>query len=342
MMLKFIKEENKNIIFLILFISLILVCLPRFDRADRGPVKQFVGNDELYEGLPIDILIYTKYITYFRTGNGADQINPPYSYRVLVPFLASQLPYSPMTSLNLINLIFLLIGLIFLYKILKISGVRFDFRIVGCLLYIFSFPMFYYATSGYIDGSFVGLEITVIYFILSRNIIAVFILIFLGCLLSEKIVILLPFMIAFLYREKISLNSSLLLTIGFLLIYFAVAIAVRKLAPSQTQGYVWLPGELFLMQNIFRPKAYLSFIITLGIPGILAIISYFKFSAEKVKTYSYFYIGFMTSIALYIYSFFSAWADGRTIWTIYPFAIPLTVLYLQNRKKLNDKIFLIN
>jgi len=328
---KLFKEENKNLIFLFLFFSLIIVSLPRFDRADYGPIKKFVGYEELYEGLPYDILIYKRYIEYFRTGQGEGKIHSPYTQRIFVPFMASYLPFAPLTSFNLVNLTFLLIGLICLYQILIKLMIDFEFRVIGCLLYIFSFPLFYYGTSGYIDGTIIGMMMAACYFTISRKWLLLFIVICCGTLASEKTIILLPFFVAYLYTKKINFKTSLYLVLIFVSVYIITIISLRKFAPSSEQSYVWIPGMEFIMQNIFRPKTYLSFLITFGLPGLLAIISYFKLPAEIRRSVFYFYVGCATSIVLYLFSIFSAWADGRTVWTSYPFTIPLAVLYLQSR-----------
>ncbi|MBL8008065.1 MAG: hypothetical protein JNJ56_11070 [Ignavibacteria bacterium] len=326
---KYITEKYKYIIFIILLVCLITVCIPRFDRADYGPVKHFAGNEELYEGLPFDIMIYRNYIEYFRNGTGEDKITAPYSYRVLVPFLASLMPFEPLTSLNLVNLIFLISGLLFLYLIMCETYTGFQFRIAGCLMFIFSFPVFYYTTSGYIDGTVIGLMLALIYFIISRKRIPAVITLITGVLASEKIIIILPFLIAFIYSKEYKTTGSYVFVFLFLLIYSLTVFLLRKYAPGVPQSYVWLPDERFFSQNIFRVKAYLSFVLTFGIPGLIALFSYFKFPPDKRKKYLCFYTGCITSLLLYAYSFFSAWADGRTVWTIYPFAVPVSALYLE-------------
>lgn len=330
------KEERKKLIFLFLFLSLLLVCLPRFDRADYGPIKYFVGNEELYEGLPYDILIYKNYIEYLRTGAGEEKITPPYAYRILLPFLSSQLPFAPLTSLNLVNFIFLLLGLIFLYLTLIKLKSDFDLTVTGCLMYIYSFPVFYYATSGYIDGTIVGLISAGVYFVVSGKWTFLFTLILTGTMASEKIIILLPFTIVFLFTEKYTFKKIFIIAVIFVLIYIITSYYLRKYAPGTNQPYIWFPDTKFILQNIYRPKTYLSFLLTLGVPGVLAVISYFKFPDEKKKYFLYFYAGCLTSLALFLYSIYSAWADGRTVWTMYPFAIPPAVMYLKFRREKSE------
>jgi len=329
----FLTEKNKPVVFAFLFFSLILVCIPRFDRADYGFIKNFTGKEELYEGLPYDILIYKNYIGFFRSENYSEQVMPPYTYRILIPFLASKLPFDPLTSLNLLNLFFLQLGLIALFLTLKKLNLNFQLCVIGCMMYIFSFPVFYYATSGYIDGSLIGLISIGVYLIVSEKFFWLMLLILIGALANEKIIILFPFLISFIITKKFTTKKIIEIILCSGVIYFITTIILRKFTISNSHQYIWFPGTDFILQNIYRPKTYLSFILTFGIPGLLAVVSFLKFSKETIRKYLYFYAGCVTSIALYIYSIFAAWSDGRTVWTIYPFAIPVSILYIRGLLK---------
>lgn len=329
-------EEHRKFIFFALFCSLTLVCIPRFDRNDYGFIKKFVGNEELYEGLPIDILIYKNYVEYFRGEKSAESVYPPYSYRVLVPFIASKLPFPALTSINLVNLFFLYAGLISVYLSLKVLKLNFSLSVFGCAMFIFSFPVFYYGTSGYIDATFVGLLSALVYFTLSKKYFLLMLFIFITTLASEKSIIVLPFIITFLLKEEKDTGIKIIIILTSLTIYLLTSYLLRTVTPSSSQIYYWIPDSKYIFQNIFRPKTYLSFFLTFGIPGIMTTLSMIYFSADKMKRILYFYIGTLTSVALYLYSIFSAWSDGRTVWTMYPFAIPVSVLlieeYINNKK----------
>lgn len=138
---------------ILLLILLNIIALPRFNWRDLPqPLNQFVGEK------PFDVIQYEKYVEFFRgTKNVANELEGPFSYRPLVPLLASVLPFKPNTSINLINLFFLTLGLIYHLRLLRLFGFIENQIIIGVLLFILSFPMFYYATSGYIDGSLIGI-----------------------------------------------------------------------------------------------------------------------------------------------------------------------------------------
>ncbi|MDQ3193931.1 MAG: hypothetical protein M3P82_02910, partial [Bacteroidota bacterium] len=172
-----------------------------------------------------------------------------------------------------------------------------------------------------------------VYLIIARKFYWFILLIIAGTLATEKIIIIFPFMAAYLFVNKISIKNSLLFISSSVIAYLILSFILRNYTPSNTVSYLWIPDSKFILQNIYRPKTYLSFIITLGIPGSIVLISLFRFSKKQIMQYSYYYIGCFTSVLLYVYSIFSAWSDGRTLWTMYPFAIPLSVLFLQYMEK---------
>lgn len=188
---------------ILLLILLNIIALPRFNWRDLPqPLNQFVGEK------PFDVIQYEKYVEFFRgTKNVANELEGPFSYRPLVPLLASVLPFKPNTSINLINLFFLTLGLIYHLRLLRLFGFIENQIIIGALLFILSFPMFYYATSGYIDGSLVGI-LTVSAYYLFADKYSLFIVIFvLGILVKETIIILLPvYLVQFLIKIKVELN----------------------------------------------------------------------------------------------------------------------------------------
>jgi len=117
-----------HLIFFIL--SLIIVTLPRFNWGELGPLKSLVGVK------PFDVEQYILYTDYFRGEKNSTVLESPFAYRPLVPFLASFLPYKAFTSINLVNLIFLILTLFPLIGLLRHLNVR-------CLF----FPFLYFTTA---------------------------------------------------------------------------------------------------------------------------------------------------------------------------------------------------
>lgn len=254
-----------------------LIALPRFNWGDLPqPLNKFVGEK------PFDVEQYEKYVEYFRGNkNLTNELEGPFSYRPLVPLLASLLPFEPLTSINLVNLFSLTLGLIYLIKLLLKLGFNEKEIVIGSLIFIFSFPLFYYATSGYIDASLIGVMIISNYYLMTKRY-YIFILSFtIGIFIKETIVILLPVSTVYhLMNEKTRIK---LVKISIpIILYFIIVGFIRNLAP-QKEIYVWKPSYEILQYNLLRIKTYISFILTLGIPGLL---SFYIVFTDKTKKYS--------------------------------------------------------
>jgi hypothetical protein len=327
--IKALKKINTKIIWpVLLIISLLLVTLPRFNRYDLGPIKKLSGSSSSYK----DSDQYVVYVKYFRKEITINELKLPFAYRPLVPFIASLLPFSPMTSLNAINLASLLIALFMLYRLLISCGIPFKYSLGGCFAFIFSFPTFYYGTVGYTDPVLILFLILGTYFIVNEKTTQLVITILIGSLVKETIVIIIPVFFLFYYLRrkpwKISTVISLGSYLGIMWILRAIFIEKGKI--------LWLPSLNILISNISRPKAWISSILTFGIPGFLFIIlsikyGWKKFLLDKALFYSL-ATGFFMSLTLAFYAAASAYLDGRYLWTSYPFTIPLSLLLLRSRK----------
>lgn len=313
---------------------MLLIALPRFNWGDLPqPLNNFVGEK------PFDIEQYEKYVKYFRGDkNLADELEGPFSYRPLVPLLASLLPLEPLTSINLVNMFFLTLGLIYLIKLQLKLGFNEKEIIITGLVFTISFPLFYYTTSGYIDASLIGIMLLSNYYLMTNRY-SLFILLFtLGIFIKETIVILLPVStVYYLMKEKTRIKF-VKISIPIIL-YLIIVGVIRNLAP-QKEIYIWKPSYDILYYNLLRIKTYITFILTLGVPGLL---SFYIVITEKRKNIpkEIFYpllTGIAFSILLWIYSLFAAYSDGRQLWTSYVFAVPLTSYLFASWSKHLDKV----
>src|SRR5207249_2064105 len=62
----------------------------------------------------------------------------------------------------------------------------------------------------------------------------------------------------------------------------AAFLSVRAIAPFPEKGWFWKPSLPSLIENLSRPRAYLSLVFTLGIPVVLAIVAILRNQPEKV------------------------------------------------------------
>jgi hypothetical protein len=337
-------ERHKKISILIVLASIVIAVYPRFNRHDIAIIRPFVGL-KAGEVSP-DIKNYVNFTEYFKGKLPLDSTSVPYSYRPLVPFLASLLPTDSLLGIVIINIAALLLSVLSIFFILKKEHFSFGLRTIGCLLYIFSFPVFYYVSAGYIDSSALCIICLVVLAAVYKKYLALPVIFLVGALVKEVIIIALPFALIYYYqqREKKSEDVKIVFTVILSITFFLVAYYYSRATFAVVSNFMWLPGLSSIQQNIFRAKTYLSFTLSFGVVGILAvmqIIADFKeFTSSGKHSINIFlkeypslpYVtGIIASLALYCYSFVAAYADGRFIWTAYPFMIPLAVKFCSKK-----------
>ena len=210
---------------LLLAVCLVLLCLPRLNRDDIGGLKNFTGKGEYHQSIsnignvPVDVDQYIKYVEYFRKQIPAESLIAPFSYRPLVPLLASFIPMNPMMSINSINILSLLIGLFYLIRILAELGFNARLQLAGGIFYVFSFPIFYYGAIGYIDPVSLCLILVAIFYLLRKNYWGLAITILIGVFTKESIFLILPFIFGSIaiYRKSVKsrLQTGIILFIIF-------------------------------------------------------------------------------------------------------------------------------
>lgn len=86
------RLSNSSLLALTLGIMLLMV-LPRFNR--NAAIVERPMNDARY---------FVAYVEYFRGLEPSDVIRPASNWRLGVPFIAAYLPFSPLTSINIVNI----------------------------------------------------------------------------------------------------------------------------------------------------------------------------------------------------------------------------------------------
>lgn len=319
---------RKKIYLLIASLILILVCIPRFNFYDPPIIKKFVErpNDA------IQYINYTKYLSGESTLK--DSIYKPYTYRILTPLIASKLPFDSLSSINLCNILFLLLSLLGLYHILLKLKFNHEFSFLGCLLFSFSFPTFYYSVTGLVDPAVIFFITLGVLVILYKKWILLSITMLMGILAKESIVVLFPFLIMILYYDKtIDLRKKYFIILFNIAIVLAVYFLLRALVKGN-EGVDWFPSTTKFFSNIVRIRAFLGMVLTLGIPGIIVLWYVIKnhFKLDNTLENSFF-VGYVTTLIVFIYSLFSAYSDGRFVWLSYPFSIPLALFFIENKMK---------
>lgn len=195
---------------------------------------------------------------------------PPFTYRPLVPWLASLLPFSPITGINFLNQLFLIVGLIFLYGILSQLGFKPGLRLLGCSLYVFSFPTFYYGTIGYVDPVAIGILTAGTWLIVTERWVLLAPVMVVGMAVKETLFLLLPIAIVVLVAR--SRKRRILLATLLTLLVLAACLAVRIMAPGDDSAYLWYPQFSRVVANLSlrglcRRTLYLDFLSLFHSPG---------------------------------------------------------------------------
>ena len=314
--------------------AVIAVCGTRFNQRDL-----LIGR---WTGPVWDAYEYTAFVEYLRGEASPGQLTAPFVYRPLVPWLAAQLPAEPLTAINLINVTAIWGSAIILYRMQRVCGAGTRWSAAGCAMFIFSFPTFYYGSIGLVDPVLV-LCIALATYSLVRDKWPWFHVAFVvGLLTKESAVILLPVALSYLIlQRRMPWRRVAIAAIWLACVFLAVTLLTRLLYPADSPAYVWSPAWTRIVSNITRLKTWASFMLSLGLPGLLGVYaaSHWKqaWFQERRQHFGPLLVGMAMSFALFAYAMVSAYADGRFIWLSYPFAIPLATSALslrhQNQRK---------
>ena len=325
-----VKSVKNTALIVVLGLSLAFISFPRFDCQDLGPLKYVTGHNPDGSRSIGDAVHYVNYVEYFRGQESIQETIVPFRYRPLVPLLASLIPAdSPMTALNLVNLVALYISLLFLFSFLRLLGFSFHYAGLGGLLYTISFPMLYYATTGYVDSVAMAVIIAGTYLVYRERWLSLTLLLMVGAAVKEVVVLVVPIAFGYLLiRRKQWFIIPALLTVSFV----AATIIIRKLV-STGDGYYWAPALTTFVGNL-RFRALASMALTFGLPGFISLAA-FRFRKEITATAGLanlvpLLFGMAFTLLLVMYSMLSAYADGRFVWPITFYTIPLALWVIRD------------
>jgi len=315
----------------ILLFCVIIATIPRFNR-----------NQFFISRPPADMAIHTAMIEYYRTGEVDNILLSKHSiaanWRPLFPFIASFLPFAPITSLSILGILSIFFSVIILKRIMRQLGVDEKNIYLSLYLYIFSFPVFYYTTIGYLDPGLILLLNLGILLAIEKHTFLFYLNLALGVLMKEGIIVLLPFYWLYIIKEEAGTKKTLISIILSILIYFTISVIVRKLTFNSSLGFdvFWSPGSDMFLYNLNRINSWLSFILVMGIP--LALISYnfhiFKTLIKSHQGVLPLIAGALMAVSTYGFAFISTVADGRTTWASYPFLFPIIGLIFTNKDRI--------
>lgn len=314
-----------------LVLSVALVSFPRFDRQDIGPIVRFTGKIDGEQSLG-DAVYYTAYVEFFRGEGPLQEVPLPFSYRPLIPLIASQLPVeSTMTALNIVNLAALYATVLFLFLLLRRLGFDFVYGMIGCFFYAVSFPVFYMSTTGYLEACAMCMLTIGCYLVFEEKWLLLSVTILTGVFIKEVIALLIP--VAIVYSIAIG-TSRMRLSIRALtlILAFAVPTLLLKFMFKGAGDFYWIPNIPTLLDNL-RVRALLSLLLSFGMPGLLSILFAVRYGRMTGFIERRFLLPLLTGILftalLVVYSMLTAHTDGRFIWPMTIFTIPLSLWVLR-------------
>jgi hypothetical protein len=292
-------------------------------------LPRFNGNQVIVKQAPYDAKYFENYVEYFR-GNPLElALRPATNWRFLVPLTASYLPFSAITSINLINALFLALGLFVFYHALQLLNIPNNKKWQSIWLFLFSFPMFYYASIAYVDTALFLFIAISIYATFKQQAWLFALAILLGLCVKETIAISIPFYL--FYHFKNNKKNAIFVTLFTIILYLFGLYFIRKYAPislENTRNNFWTFDLKSATINFHRFNSWFSVILSFGLVGLL----FFKELCSKTFRQiirNPLYLACLASIGsaiiLYFLSYFSTIADGRIIWLSYFYMLMIVV-----------------
>ena len=284
-------------------------------------LPRFNGNQLIVKQVPYDAKYFENYVEYFRGNSLELPLRPATNWRFLVPLTASYLPFSALTSINLINALFLALGLFIFYHALQLLNIPNIKKWQSIWLFLVSFPMFYYASIAYVDTALFLFIAISIYATFKQKTWMFILAVLSGLCVKETIAICIPFYL--FYHFKNNKKNAIFVTLVTFILYLFVLYFIRKYAPislENTRNNFWTFNLESASINFHRFNSWFSVILSFGLLGFLFFKQLFTKTFRQIIE-NPLYLACLASIGsaiiLYFLSYFSTIADGRIIWLSY-------------------------
>lgn len=305
----------------LLALALLVVAAPRFDQRDVGPLAAVTGTEQ---GANLgDAEHYVRYVEALR-GDAGGLPPAPFRYRPLTPVLAAPLPVGALTAINIVNVLALAVAAIGLWMMLRLLELSERQSDLGCLLFIVSFPTAYYGTIGYVDPLAVAIIMLGVWALLADRRLLVLVLLILGALARESTVVLAALGVIWLATQSRG-PRVLLWSLGWIGAFVATIVTVRVMLNGAGTN-LWRPSIDRAIDNLSRPRTWSSAALTLGVPAVLIAARLPELRRLRRDRLVFFGAGAVLCLGVFGYALLAAYADGRFIWPIYAFTVPITLL----------------
>jgi hypothetical protein len=336
---------------LVAVVLCVLVGLPRFAKSDHidpdliqltdqpnGWYLDYDDPDVSIDGLSFDVYEYHAYVEYFRGDFDRYPIFGPWRWRLLPSLIASWTPIeNPAVAYSAVSLAFLVLGAVALIAAAARHGLGTRAQVLVAVLYSVSFPLLWYGTSGYVDGSSMALLCVALALIHARRWWWLLLLVPVGMLTKETFVIVVPVAATYLWVRSERRADWLRWTAAFSVAAIGTFLVARWQLPT-TRTLDWYPRIDRLNWNLTRPQALGSFVLTCGVIVPAAAWSIWttwrtrdesSAAAVEWRRDLHLVVGVGMGLLVAVHGFLTAYADGRHAWTTYPFAILLAATLIE-------------
>lgn len=283
-------------------------------------------------GEPCNDCKYYLRMAYFLRGEcPLDNLRSPFCYRFLPPLLVSLVPYWPEAVFPLMNLAFCWLGVIVLDRFFRKAGFSAQESFLGVELYIFSFPVLWYAPRAMNDSSAMFFRILGIYLGFTNHYLGAGLAALVGVHTRQDLLaVLIILAIYYFWQKKYRMSQTMIACILLAMASLAAVAYWLRDAPDSFPYPVILMSwseQLYFNLNF---RAVGSLLVGLGLPGALALFSIFArdqdWKGMSRETIIFLLIALVVSFLVPVYAFLVARFDARTVWQTYVAMIPFSLV----------------
>lgn len=284
-----------------------------------------------------DLYEYIASVDYYRGDYDRYPLYGPWRWRVVPSWIAAWTPIeNPAVAYGAVSMGFMVAGAVALVAAGARSGLRRRAQVLVAVFYAVSFPMFWYSTSGYVDGSLIAMLCIGLCTIQYRRWLLFLLLLPVGFLVKETYLIIVPVAAAHLWARSHRWKDWVPLTAAATAIIAMTWIGVRLALPTP-RTIDWMP-RLGRLQSNLRPSSIASFLLSCGVVVPLALVAAWQLFVDRHqdpdgaaawRDHLHLVVGLAMAFAITAHGFLTAYSDGRHVWTATPFAAILAALLVQ-------------
>jgi hypothetical protein len=327
---------------------MVLVALPRFgaleEPANAASHSYTTSTGRLLPGLTVDMREYL-HLTEHYAGDAAAPDLAPFTNRIGVPWLAGHLPWEAPISLNVVVLVFLAVGLVALLATLHRLGCALGPIAAVAMVWSVSFPVFYWGSFNYVDGAVVGLLAVLMAALTYRRLVPALVTLAGGLLIKESMLVAVPVVAVWVHLGGGPLRRRAAAYSATGAVALAGVLGARLLGPSAERFYnPWFPTPRemhhYAGANIGRTGPIGQVFLTGVLPLALAYLAWRRQRGGELglerRVFWMLTTGVLAGVLLNFHALIAAQWDGRTLWTVYPFALALGAAVLSPSIRLDE------